>query len=185
MTPPPRPPVPARPPPPRRPAAAWPPSSATTTATSSLARAPLPSSAWRWATPVHPASSFWPRPSRWSPVLYYVLLAWLVVSAVALVNKLVQWHDYAATSPFAKPASKRVERMASYVVWAIVLVFMADRWVVGFADLAAAARGRRLQPHRLLVQLHLHALEHPQRLCHRHPEHGASRPASARSSRSS
>ena len=44
-----------------------------------------------------------------------------------------------ATSPLCKPVAKRVERIASYVVWAIVLVFMADRWVVGFADLAAAA----------------------------------------------
>ena len=88
---------------------------------------------------VHPASSFLAASYAVESVLYYVLLAWLVVSAVALVNKLVKWRDYAATSPFAKPAAKRVERIASYVVWAIVLVFMADRWVVGFADLAAAA----------------------------------------------
>lgn len=87
----------------------------------------------------HPASSFLAASYAVESVLYYVLLAWLVVSAVALVNKLVKWRDYAATSPFAKPAAKRVERIASYVVWAIVLVFMADRWVVGFADLAAAA----------------------------------------------
>ena len=88
---------------------------------------------------VHPASSFLAASYAVESVLYYVLLAWLVVSAIALVNKLVKWHDYAATSPFAKPTAKRVERIASYVVWAIVLVFMADRWVVGFADLAAAA----------------------------------------------
>ena len=88
---------------------------------------------------VHPASSFLAASYAVESVLYYVLLSWLVVSAVALVNKLVKWRDYAAPSPFAKPAAKRVERIASYVVWAIVLVFMADRWVVGFADLAAAA----------------------------------------------
>ena len=88
---------------------------------------------------VHPASSFLAASYAVESVLYYVLLAWLVVSAIALVNKLVKWRDYAATSPFAKPTAKRVERIASYVVWAIVLVFMADRWVVGFADLAAAA----------------------------------------------
>ena len=88
---------------------------------------------------VHPASSFLAASYAVESVLYYVLLAWLVVSAIALVNKLVKWRDYAATSPLCKPAAKRVERIASYVVWAIVLVFMADRWVVGFADLAAAA----------------------------------------------
>lgn len=88
---------------------------------------------------VHPASSFLAASYAVESVLYYVLLAWLVVSAVALVNKLLKWRDYAATSPLCKPAVKRVERIASYVVWAIVLVFMADRWVVGFADLAAAA----------------------------------------------
>ena len=88
---------------------------------------------------VHPASSFLAASYAVESVLYYVLMAWLVVSAAALVNKLVKWRDYAATSPLCKPAAKRVERIASYVVWAIVLVFMADRWVVGFADLAAAA----------------------------------------------
>ena len=87
----------------------------------------------------HPASSFLAASYAVESVLYYVLMAWLVVSAAALVNKLVKWRDYAATSPLCKPTAKRVERIASYVVWAIVLVFMADRWVVGFADLAAAA----------------------------------------------
>lgn len=94
----------------------------------------------------HPASSFLAASYAVESVLYYVLMAWLVVSAIALVNKLVKWRDYAATSPLAKPAAKRVERIASYVVWAIVLVFMADRWVVGFCDLASAAVASETNP---------------------------------------
>ena len=87
----------------------------------------------------HSASSFLAASYAVESVLYYMMLAWLVVSALALVNKLVKWRDYAATSPFVKPAARRAERICSYVVWAIVLVFMVDRWVVGFGDLARAA----------------------------------------------
>ncbi len=87
------------------------------------------------ANSAHPASSFLAPIYGVELVLYYALLAWCVVSALALVNKLVKWRDYAQVSPFAKPVAKKVERIASYVIWAIVVVFMADRWVVGFCDL--------------------------------------------------
>ncbi len=87
------------------------------------------------ANSAHPASSFLAPIYGVELVLYYALFAWIVVSALALVNKLVKWKDYAAVSPFAKPAAKKVERIASYVIWAIVVVFMADRWIVGFCDL--------------------------------------------------
>ena len=66
-------------------------------------------------------------------VMYYLLLAWVVVSAVALVTKLVHWHDYADRSPFAKPAAKKVERICSYVVAAIACVLFVDRAIMGFA----------------------------------------------------
>ena len=87
----------------------------------------------------HSASSFLAASYVVESVLYYVLVAWLVVSAVALVNKLAKWRDYAEASPLTKPAARRAERIASYVVWAVVVVFMLDRWVMGFADLASAA----------------------------------------------
>lgn len=87
----------------------------------------------------HSASSFLAASYVVESALYYMLLAWLLVSALALVNKLVKWRDYSATSPFVKPAARRAERICSYVVWAIVVVFMLDRWVVGFCDLARAA----------------------------------------------
>lgn len=94
----------------------------------------------------HSASSFLTASYVVESVLYYVLLAWLLVSAVALVNKLVKWRDYAVCSPFAKPAAKRAERIASYVVWAVVVVFMLDRWVMGFCDLASAAVASETNP---------------------------------------
>ena len=66
-------------------------------------------------------------------VLYYVLVAWLAASALALVSKLTHWKGdaYVRTSPFARPAARRAERYLSYVMWAVVLVFVADRVVMG------------------------------------------------------
>lgn len=72
-------------------------------------------------------------------VLYWILVAWLAVSALALLTKLRYWDDYRAKSPFASEAAKRPERIASYVVWAIVLVFFLDRAVMGFANTTAVA----------------------------------------------
>ena len=94
----------------------------------------------------HSASSFLMESYAVESVLYYVLMAWLVVSFVALVNKLIKWHDYAETSPFAKPVARRVERICSYVVWAVVLVFMVDRWAVGFYDMATVAIAAETNP---------------------------------------
>lgn len=72
-------------------------------------------------------------------VMYYVLLAWVVVSLVVLVNKLVRWRDYAGASPFTKPVAKRAERIASYVVWAISAVLFADRAIMGFCALVSSS----------------------------------------------
>ena len=78
-------------------------------------------------------------------VMYYLLAAWLVVSAVALVFKLTHWKNYAATAPFTKPAVARVLRYASYVVWAMTFVLIVDRVVMGIASawqVAVAAESR-------------------------------------------
>ena len=72
-------------------------------------------------------------------VMYYVLAAWLVVSAVALVFKLTHWKNYAETSPFLRPAARRALRYASYVIWAMALVLVVDRLVMGFASAWAVA----------------------------------------------
>lgn len=78
-------------------------------------------------------------------VMYYVLVAWLLVAAVALVIKLVSRGHYEATSPFVKPAVRRVVRHASYVIWAIVLVLVIDRVVLGIVatwEVATTASSR-------------------------------------------
>ena len=72
-------------------------------------------------------------------VMYYALAAWLVVSAVALVFKLTHWKNYAETLPFLKPAARRTLRYASYVIWAMALVLVVDRLVMGFASAWAVA----------------------------------------------
>jgi len=77
--------------------------------------------------------------------MYYVLVAWLLVAAVALVTKIVSRDRYEATSPFAKPVVRRVVRHVSYVVWGIVLVLVVDRVVLGIAatwEMATTASSR-------------------------------------------
>ncbi len=94
----------------------------------------------------HSASSFLMKSYAVECALYYVLMTWLAVSFAALVNKLVKWRDYGATSPFTKPVAKRVERICSHLVWTVVLVFMIDRWVVGFCDMATTAVAAETNP---------------------------------------
>ncbi len=67
-------------------------------------------------------------------VMYYVLVAWIVMSGVALVVKLAHWRDYDEVSPLTRPAARRVLRYASYVIWAITLVLVVDRVVMGVAS---------------------------------------------------
>ena len=72
-------------------------------------------------------------------VMYYALLAFVVVSLVALVNKLVKWKDYAQTSPFVKPGAKKVERICSYVVYAITAVLFVDRGIMGLCAITSSS----------------------------------------------
>ncbi len=67
-------------------------------------------------------------------VMYYLLAAWLVLSAAALVFKLTHWKNYAETAPFTRPACRRALRWASYLVWVIALVLVIDRAGMGFAS---------------------------------------------------
>ena len=78
--------------------------------------------------------------------MYYALAAWLVVSAVALVFKLTHWRTYAETAPFAKPAVRRALRYASYAMWAITLVLVVDRVVMGVASAWSAAMAAESRP---------------------------------------
>lgn len=51
--------------------------------------------------------------------LWAILWAWLVVSAAALVTKLMHWNDYRETSPFASERFRRGARLGSVAhAWA-------------------------------------------------------------------
>ena len=86
-----------------------------------------------------PAMSFLASAFTVELVMYYVLAAWLVVSALALAFKLTHWKSYAETSPLVRPPARRALRYASYVIWAIVLVLVIDRLVMGLVSAWVAA----------------------------------------------
>ena len=67
--------------------------------------------------------------------LWAILWAWIVVSAAALVTKLMHWSDYRVKSPFASERFRRGARLGSYVVVAIAAIFFADRCIMSFIDL--------------------------------------------------
>ena len=86
-----------------------------------------------------PALSFLAHAFTVELVMYYVLAAWLVLSAVALVFKLTHWDTYAQVAPFVKPSVRRALRLGSYVIWVLAIVLFVDRAVMGFASAWAAA----------------------------------------------
>ena len=86
-----------------------------------------------------PALSFLAHVFTFELVMYYVLAAWLVLSAVALVFKLTHWNTYAQVAPFVKPGVRRTLRLGSYVIWALAIVLFVDRAVMGFASAWVAA----------------------------------------------
>lgn len=51
---------------------------------------------------------------------------WIVLSAVALVCKLTHWKTWREWSPTCKPLGLKIVRIATYVVWAAVLVLFVD-----------------------------------------------------------
>ena len=81
-----------------------------------------------------PAMSFMAHAYVLEVAMYYLLAAWLLVAAIALAFKLARWRDYAATSPFTRPAVARAMRYGSYVVVAITAVLAVDRVGCGFAS---------------------------------------------------
>ena len=86
-----------------------------------------------------PAMSFLAHAFTVEVVMYYVLVAWLVLSAAALVFKLTHWDTYAQVASFVKPGARRVLRLGSYVIWVLAIVLFVDRAVMGFASAWTAA----------------------------------------------
>ena len=100
-----------------------------------------------------PAMSFLANAFTVELVMYYLLVAWLVVSAVGLVLKLTHWKTYVQESPLAKPAAATALRVASYVVWACTVILFVDRAVMGFASAWAAAAAATSMPDDMLTQI--------------------------------
>lgn len=100
-----------------------------------------------------PAMSFLANAFTVELVMYYLLVAWLVVAAAGLLFKLTHWQNYAQTAPFAKPAVARALRICSYVVCAIVAVLFVDRAVMGFASAWAVAAAAKSMPDDMLTQV--------------------------------
>ena len=65
--------------------------------------------------------------------MYWFLVAWLAVSAIALIYKLTHWKNYAEVSPFVKPKARLLERIGSYLVFAVTCVLIFDRVVMGLS----------------------------------------------------
>ena len=71
--------------------------------------------------------------------MYYLLMAWLLLSAAGLVTKVMHWRDYAQRSPFARDPLRTVERVGSYLVVLLTATLFADRAVMGFVSVTMHA----------------------------------------------
>ncbi len=100
-----------------------------------------------------PAMSFLAHAFTVELVMYYLCVAWLVLSAVGLVFKLTHWKTYAEKAPFTKPAVANGLRCASYVIWLVAAVLFVDRAVMGFASAWATAAAASSMPNDMLTQI--------------------------------
>ena len=78
--------------------------------------------------------------------LYWYLMGWLALSAIALVLKLIHWKDYAEWSPFRKKPLVTVVRWLSYGVWVATAILFVDRAVMGFLSVTSAALAQDKNP---------------------------------------
>ncbi len=78
--------------------------------------------------------------------LYWFLMGWLALSAVALVLKLIHWKDYAEWSPFRRKPLVTVVRWLSYGVWAATAILFVDRAIMGFFSVTSAALAQDKNP---------------------------------------
>ena len=100
-----------------------------------------------------PAMSFLANAFTVELVMYYLLVAWLVLAAVGLLFKLTHWKTYSACAPFVKPGAARGLRYGSYLVCVIVAVLFVDRAVMGFASAWSAAAAAESMPKGMLEQV--------------------------------
>ncbi len=78
--------------------------------------------------------------------MYWFLIGWLVLAAIALVLKLTHWNTYAEMSPFRKKPLVDIVRWLSYGVWAITGALFVDRAVMGFLSVTSMALSQDKNP---------------------------------------
>lgn len=93
-----------------------------------------------------PALSFLAGAYTLEVAMYYLLVAWVALSVVALVFKLAAWKTYVRASPFTRPAVVRALRYGSYVVCAITALLAVDRIGCGLASAWAVATTAQSRP---------------------------------------
>lgn len=93
-----------------------------------------------------PALSFLAGAYTLEVAMYYLLVAWVALSVVALVFKLAAWKTYVRVSPFTRPAVVRALRYGSYVVCAITALLAVDRIGCGLASAWAIATTAQSRP---------------------------------------
>lgn len=93
-----------------------------------------------------PALSFLADAYALEVAMYYLLVAWIALSAVALAFKLAMRKAYAQISPFTCPTVASALRYGSYVVCAITALLVVDRIGCGFASAWAVATTATTRP---------------------------------------
>lgn len=93
-----------------------------------------------------PALSFLAGAYTLEVAMYYLLVAWVALSVVALVFKLAAWKTYVRVSPFTRPAVARALRYGSYVVCAITALLAVDRIGCGLSSAWAVATTAQSRP---------------------------------------
>ena len=93
-----------------------------------------------------PALSFLAGAYTLEVAMYYLLVAWVALSVVALVFKLAAWKTYVRVSPFTRPAVARALRYGSYVVCAITALLAVDRIGCGLTSAWAVATTAQSRP---------------------------------------
>ena len=93
-----------------------------------------------------PALSFLAGAYTLEVAMYYLLVAWVALSVVALVFKLAAWKTYVRVSPFTRPAVVRALRYGSYGVCAITALLAVDRIGCGLASAWAVATTAQSRP---------------------------------------
>lgn len=100
-----------------------------------------------------PALSFLAGAYTLEVAMYYLLVAWVALSIMALVFKLVGWKTYARVSPFTRPAVAHALRYGSYVVCAITALLAVDRIGCGLASAWEVATTAQSRPTSMLESM--------------------------------